>query len=83
MQFFRVLTGAGAGVIFIGVAKLISDLYPERFTIVFGIALFVGFCGVMAGTAPMVKLVELLTWRYALLPGGAHYDLRPREKPEP
>ena len=66
----RIITGFGAGTIFLGVAKLLDDLFSKRFGIALGIVLVFGYLGPTTGTMPMVKLVETIGWRPAmLLPG--------------
>lgn len=67
LRFARVLAGFGAGVVFLGSAKLIADLYPEKFTYILGIALVISYLGPVMGTAPMVWLVGAIGWRKALL----------------
>ncbi|MBE6392516.1 MAG: MFS transporter [Lentisphaerae bacterium] len=66
----RLITGFGAGTIFLGVAKLLDDLFSKRFGIALGIVLVFGYLGPTTGTMPMVKLVETIGWRPAMiLPG--------------
>ena len=66
----RIITGFGAGTIFLGVAKLLDDLFSKRFGIALGIVLVFGYLGPTTGTMPMVKLVETIGWRPAMiLPG--------------
>ena len=65
MIFFRLMTGFGAGTIFLGVAKLLGDLYSEKFGIALGCVLFISYLGPTTGTLPMVKLVETVGWKTA------------------
>ena len=66
----RFITGFGAGTIFLGVAKLLDDLFSQRFGIALGTVLVFGYLGPTTGTMPMVKLVETIGWRPAMiLPG--------------
>ena len=70
MILFRLITGFGAGTIFLGVAKLLGDLYSEKFGMALGCVLVVSYLGPTTGTFPMVKLVETVGWRPAMiLPG--------------
>ena len=70
MLLFRVITGFGAGTIFLGVAKLLGDLFPGKFSTVLGMVLFFSYLGPTTGTVPMVKLVEAWGWQQAMiLPG--------------
>ena len=70
MILFRVMTGFGAGTIFLGVAKLLGDLYSEKFGVALGTVLVISYLGPTTGTVPMVKLVETIGWKPAMiLPG--------------
>jgi len=62
----RVLTGLGAGTLFPGLAKLISDLYTKRFALVFSVVMFLGYLGPICGRVPVLQLVKLVKWRWAL-----------------
>ena len=70
MILARVMTGFGAGTIFLGVAKLLGDLYSEKFGVALGTVLVISYLGPTTGTVPMVKLVETIGWKPAMiLPG--------------
>ena len=70
MGIFRVLTALGAGVTFLGVAKLASDLFPTSFSFALGTVLLIGYLGPVCGIAPMVYLISKTSWRIALgIPG--------------
>lgn len=70
MVLLRLITGFGAGTIFLGVAKLLGDLFSEKFAAALGITLFISYLGPTTGTMPMVMLVESTGWRFAMtLPG--------------
>lgn len=69
MYFFRVLTGFGAGVVFLGLAKLLADLFPTRFAVAMGAMLVLGFIGPTAGTM-IVFLVNVAGWRWAMATPG-------------
>lgn len=70
MILFRVITGFGAGTIFLGVAKLLGDLFPGKFSMALGLVLLFSYFGPTTGTVPMVKLVEVWGWQWAMiLPG--------------
>ena len=71
MYGFRVLAGFGAGTVFLGIAKLISDLYPLKFGLMLGIALLIGYLGPVTGTVPLVWLISRIGWRPALFLPGA------------
>ncbi len=70
MGIFRVLTALGAGVTFLGVAKMSSDLFSKHFSIALGTVLLIGYMGPVCGIAPMVWLINKTSWRIALgVPG--------------
>lgn len=71
MILFRCLTGFGAGTIFLGVAKLLADLFSAKFAMALGVVLMFSYFGPTAGTVPMVKLVEAIGWRWAMILPGA------------
>lgn len=71
MAFARIITGFGAGTVFLGEAKLINDLFPEKFGLVLGIALLISYFGPVIGTVPMVGLIAAVGWRTALFIPGA------------
>ena len=69
MYFFRVLTGFGAGTVFLGVAKLLADLFSARFALAMGIILVLGYIGPTVGTM-MVFLINAVGWQWAMaIPG--------------
>ena len=70
LYLFRIFTGLGAGIVFIGIAKILADLFSFRFAMVLGIALFIGYLGPVTGTVPVVWLIHSLGWRTALLLPG-------------
>ncbi len=67
LRLFRLMAGFGAGIVFLGVAKLIADLYEARFSYMLGFALVLGYLGPTTGAAPMVWLVGRIGWRWALM----------------
>ena len=71
MYFFRIITGFGAGTVFLGEAKLVNDLFPAKFGFVLGIALLFSYFGPVVGTVPMVGLISAIGWRQALFLPGA------------
>ena len=71
MIAMRIITGFGAGTIFLGVAKLLGDLFPGKFSMMLGTVLFFSYLGPTTGTVPMVKLVELIGWKTAMILPGA------------
>ena len=71
MLFCRVLTGFGAGTVFLGVAKLVNDLYPVKFSLVLSAILVLGYFGPTVGTTPMTLLIKAAGWKLAMLLPGA------------
>ena len=69
MYLSRILTGFGAGTVFLGVAKLLSDLFSARFAAALGFVLVLGFFGPTAGTM-MIHLINLLGWKWAMAVPG-------------
>ncbi|MBQ9754069.1 MAG: MFS transporter [Lentisphaeria bacterium] len=69
MYFFRVLTGFGAGTVFLGVAKLLADLFSARFALAMGIILVLGYIGPTVGTM-MVFLINAVGWQWAMATPG-------------
>lgn len=63
----RVLTGFGAGTVFLGVAKLLNDLFSAKFSLALGIILVLGYFGPTTGTVPMKLLIGLINWKNAMM----------------
>ena len=69
MCFCRFLTGFGAGTVFLGIAKLLADLFSAKFALAMGFILVIGYIGPTAGTM-MVYLIKAVGWQWAMaLPG--------------
>ncbi len=62
----RVLVGFGAGCVYVGVAKLVAELYRDNFLWVMTGVLVVGFLGPVCGGLPMARLTMATSWRWAL-----------------
>ena len=70
MIFFRVVTGLGAGTVFLGVVKLVNDLFSAKFALVLGTVMLCSYFGPVCGTTPMVLLVKYTSWQWAMtIPG--------------
>ena len=67
MILARGICGIGAGTVFLGITKLIIALYPKKFSIFFGIALFVSYTGPIVAGTPAAMLIRATSWRCALL----------------
>ena len=70
MILLRIISGFGAGTIFLGVAKLLNDLFPGKFGTALGIVLLFSYLGPTTGTVPMVKLVAAIGWKAAMIAPG-------------
>ena len=69
MYLCRILTGFGAGTVFLGVAKLLGDLFAARFAMAMGGVLVLGYIGPTAGTM-IVHLINAVGWQWAMaIPG--------------
>ena len=66
----RVLTGIGAGMIYLSTVKEIDRLFPQSFTKVLGISMLVGYCGSAFATTPLIWATKRFGWRTALLGTG-------------
>ncbi|MCQ2379988.1 MAG: MFS transporter [Victivallaceae bacterium] len=62
----RVFVGFGAGVCYVGVAKLAAELYSSRFLLAITTIILVGCLGQMAGNGPMAYISEATSWRTML-----------------
>ena len=63
----RVLTGIGAGTIYLCSVKEIDRLFPGSFTKVLGITMLVGYCGTAFADQPLIWAVRRLgSWRLAV-----------------
>lgn len=70
MLLCRILTGFGAGTVFLGVVKLLNDLFSRKFAMALGVVMLCSYFGPVCGTVPMVKLVDLLRWQWAMAAPG-------------
>ena len=67
MILARAITGLGAGSCFVGLARIISDMFPVKFTFMLGLALFINYLGPVTGGLPMTWLSNYTGWRTTLL----------------
>ncbi|MHB1191228.1 MAG: MFS transporter, partial [Armatimonadota bacterium] len=67
----RVLIGLGASGMFLSVIKEIDIRFSiKNFSVLFSLALFVGYCGGLLGTRPLASVVSAFGWRTPLLAIG-------------
>ena len=67
MIISRAITGLGAGSCFVGLARIYADMFPTKFTLMLGIALFISYLGPVFGGLPMTYISNNLGWRTTLL----------------
>ena len=70
MLICRMMAGLGAGTVFLGVVKLVNDLFSAKFGVVLGAIMLCSYLGPTCGTTPMVMLVTCAGWRTAMLIPG-------------
>ncbi|MBE6358245.1 MAG: MFS transporter [Lentisphaerae bacterium] len=70
MIFFRICTGLGAGTVFLGVVKLLSDLFSQRFAFALGVTMLFTYFGPVCGTTPMVLLTDAVGWQWSMMIPG-------------
>ncbi len=64
----RLLIGGSVAVAFVGLLKLVSNWFPARFySMVTGVALFVGIVGAVFAGPPLRLLMDFYSWRSILL----------------
>lgn len=66
----RMLTGIGAGMIYLSAVKEIDRLYPRSFTKVLGVSMLVGYCGSAFANTPLIWATHRFGWRAALMGTG-------------
>ncbi len=70
MMLCRAMTGFGAGTVFLGVAKLLNDLFSAKFALMLGTVCLLGYFGPTAGTVPITYVISRSGWKFAMmLPG--------------
>lgn len=66
LYLLRAFTGLGAACVYLSMIKEFTRLYPKKFTVLFGIFMFVGYMGSMAAGSPFVAAVHACDWRMLL-----------------
>lgn len=66
MYLLRAFTGLGAACVYLSMIKEFTRLYPKKFTVFFGIFMFVGYMGGMVAGSPFVAAVHSCDWRTLL-----------------
>lgn len=66
--FSRVLVGFGASVAYLGIVKKTDELFGrDFFSLMLGIALFLGYSGGLFATLPFERMVNFFGWRQTML----------------
>ena len=71
LYFCRFMVGMGASSFYLSVVKILSQRFPEKFSLLLGLFLLCGYCGGIVATAPLVYIVQDLSWRGAMAVFGA------------
>ncbi len=66
MCLARGICAVGAGTVFLGLAKLVNDLYPKKFGLALGFVMLCGYLGPATGIFPIDWLVQHTSWRFAM-----------------
>ena len=66
----RLLTGFGAGCIYLSAVQMTMEIFPEKFSMALGINLIIGFAGGVVANAPFTAVEKIFGWRYVLLTVG-------------
>ena len=70
-KFGRVLIGVGASFAVVGCLKIASHWFPSnRFALMTGLTITVGFLGAVFGLSTVSKIVEVFGWRASMQWGG-------------
>ncbi len=66
----RVLIGMGAGVVYLALVKEIDRLFPDKFTLVLGLVILLGYSGSVFGGLPLSRMVGVIGWRWTFAAAG-------------
>ena len=70
LYFCRVITGIGAGTVFLSIVKEIQRLFPQNFGPVTGIIIMIGCGGAITASGPFAVLVRRSGWNAGLVAAG-------------
>lgn len=71
LYFCRFLVGMGASSLYLSLVKVLALRFPKKFPLLLGFFLLWGYCGGIVATAPLVYIVQELSWRTAMAVFGA------------
>lgn len=71
LYFCRFLVGMGASSIYLSLVKILSVRFPKKFPVLLGFFLLWGYAGGVVATAPLVCMVQELSWQTAMAVFGA------------
>ena len=66
----RLMTGLGAGCIYLSAVQMTMETFPEKFSMALGINLIIGFTGGVVANAPLTAVEKIFGWKLVLLTIG-------------
>lgn len=66
----RLMTGLGAGCIYLSAVQMTMEIFPEKFSMALGINLIIGFMGGVVANAPLTAVEKIFGWKAVLLAVG-------------
>ncbi len=62
----RILTGIGAGCLYLSIVQMTMEAFSEKFSMAIGIILIAGFAGGVVANAPLIAVEQIIGWENAL-----------------
>lgn len=66
----RIVTGLGAGCVYLSAVQMTMEIFPEKFSMALGINLIIGFAGGVVANAPLTAVERVFGWKSVLLAVG-------------
>lgn len=66
----RLLVGIGCASIFLSLVKETDHLFPNKFALILGFVVLIGYIGAAIGTLPLAKLAARIGWRPCFIAAG-------------
>ena len=63
---FRILTGIGAGCLYLSIVQMTMEAFAEKFSMAIGIILIAGFTGGVVANAPLIAAEQIIGWENVL-----------------